>query len=523
MEPPIETVGDGGLGGADRTARKLNSGDLRIRSAKESDFAWELLRLRQVLRIGLACWVAFVGLDAIVVSQLEAAPLWFFLICRAAGAAVLLASIAALRLWPTRALAATVDVVAFGSAALLISVMALGVGGIRSPYFVGVIQVLTVRAAALPAHWKKGLILSGIPATLYPLTMLAASLFLPDVAAQFGDHDTSMLFVVDMSGIYGCLGLVVLASDAAWRLRRQLFEAKMIGRYRLSEKLGSGGMGEVWRAYDRSMKSDVALKFLIHNRLDGPGVARFEREARATSRLSHPNTIRVFDFGWTEDGFPYYAMEYIRGKTLRDLVAQSGPLSPALAQRLFSQIAGALAEAHSMSLVHRDVKPANIMVSQFGGKNHQVKLVDFGLVKMAAGSATTLTAEGWTGGTPSYMAPEVIQGKEADARSDVYSFGATMYFAVTGDAPFPSESTFAVLRAHGAKPLVPPSIRVGAPLPADLEGVIVRCLEKEPNLRFPSCEEVAEALGDVDFSKLSSMSPAVPATLPPGDTLTYEE
>ena len=503
--------------------RKLNSGELRIRSAKENDLAWEVLRLRQVLTIGLGCWVSFVVLDWIVVEWLDAAPFSYFLICRGVGAAVLIGSILAIRQRPTRTMAFVVDLVAFGSAALLISLMALGIGGIQSPYFVGVIQVLTVRAAAMPAPWKTGLLLSGIPATIYPATMLVASLFMPGIATQFSDQRVATLFTVDMFGIYGCLGLVVLGSDAAWRLRRQLFEAKMIGRYRLSEKLGAGGMGEVWRAYDRSLKTDVALKFLVKKHLEGAGLVRFQREARATSRLSHPNTIRVFDFGWTEEGYPYYAMEYVRGKTLRELVAESGPLSSARAQRLFSQVAAALAEAHSIPLVHRDVKPANIMVTQLGGKADQVKLLDFGLVKMAKGSDTTLTATGWTGGTPSYMAPEVIQGREADARADVYSFGATMYFAVTGQAPFPSDSSLAVLRAHVEVALVAPSVRLGTPLAADLEAVIVRCLQKRPEARFPSCREVAEALEQVDLSRLSSTQPALPLAVPRGDTLTYED
>lgn len=507
---------------AAHSAHQLNSGELRIRSAKEDDLAWEALRLRQLLRIGLVCWLLFVGLDYLVVIRLDSAPFWFFVVCRALGAIVFLISMLVLSKWSGKLAVRVVDLTAFGLIALLISVMAIGVGGIRNPYFVGVIQALVIRATAMPAPWRKGLLLSGFPATMYPLTMLIASFFVPSVAEQFSDPDLATLFVVDLAGIYGCLFLVVLGSDAGWRLRRQLFEAKMIGRYRLSEKIGAGGMGEVWRAYDRSLKTDVALKFLQRNRVDERDVARFEREVRATCQLRHPNTIRVSDFGWTDEGYLYYAMEYLDGETLRDLVARKGPLSSAEALPLFRQIASALGEAHTMGLVHRDVKPGNVIVVTLGGVPDQVKLLDFGLVKMAEGSGTGLTATGWMGGTPSYMAPEVVMGLEADARADVYSLGATMYLVVTGQPPFATTSDVATLRAHIERPLVPPSERSAVGISADLEAVIVRCLEKAPEDRYESCVAVAAALASVDVATLAVGRSSEPASLPAGETLTLE-
>jgi serine/threonine-protein kinase len=335
---------------------------------------------------------------------------------------------------------------------------------------------------------------------MYPVTMLVASLFVPSVAAQLANPQLLTLFVADLAGIYGCLFLVVLGSDAGWRLRCQLFEAKMIGRYRLLERVGAGGMGEVWRAHDRSLKTDVALKFLKLDRVDDAHIARFEREASATSKLKHPNTVRVSDFGWTDEGYLYYAMEFLDGETLHNRVAREGALASPEANHLFLQIASALGEAHSVGFVHRDVKPANVMVATLGGVPNQTKLLDFGLVKMAENTRTGLTATGWTGGTPSYMAPEVVMGLDADSRSDVYSFGATMYYVLTGQAPFPTASDLATLRAHVEAPLIPPSACAARPISVDLERIVVRCLEKQPERRYRDCAEVAAQLAEIDLS-----------------------
>lgn len=500
----------------------LGSGEIRIRSVKDDDLAWELLRLRQLLRIGLACWVLFVGLDGLVVLQLDTAPFQFFLACRAFGAVVLIGCLLALEKWSSKLALRVVDIIAFGVAALVISIMALGVGGVRSPYVIGVIQVLVVRATAMPSHWKSGLVLSGIPATIYPVTMLVASMFVPSIAAQLADTQLATLFVADLAGIYGCLFLVVLGSDAGWRLRCQLFEAKMIGRYRLLERVGAGGMGEVWRAHDRSLKTDVALKFLKLDRVDDTHIARFEREVSATSKLKHPNTVRVSDFGWTDEGYLYYAMEFLEGETLHEKVVREGSLASPEAKHLFLQVASALGEAHNVGFVHRDVKPANVMIATLGGVPNQAKLLDFGLVKMTGNTRTGLTATGWTGGTPSYMAPEVIMGLDADSRSDVYSFGAMMYYVLTGQTPFATASDLATLRAHVEAPLIPPSVHATRPIAVDLERIVVRCLEKHPEQRYRDCVEVAAQLAEIDLSVVVASQARSTCEPPAEETRTFE-
>ena len=216
---------------------------------------------------------------------------------------------------------------------------------------------------------------------------------------------------------------------------------------------------------------------------------------RAISRLRHWNTVQIYDYGYTEDGTFYYVMEYVPGLTLEELVRQHGPVPAPRAIHLLRQVCAALREAHAIQLIHRDVKPANIIVGERGGVPDVVKLLDFGIVRPLGldSAAETLTTGGRLLGTPAYMSPEQIRGDATvDARSDIYSLGAVGYLLVTGRPPFARDSPILTLAAHLNDELVPPGAL--QPVPKDLENVLVRCLEKSPQRRYADVGARDEAL-----------------------------
>lgn len=279
-------------------------------------------------------------------------------------------------------------------------------------------------------------------------------------------------------------------------LRSEVHAARKLGQYRLVRKLGAGGMGEVYLAEHSLLKRPCAVKLIRpESGADPIALARFEREVQSSARLAHHNTIEIYDYGHSEDGTFYYVMQYLRGLSLAELVAECGPLPAGRVIYVFRQVCAGLAEAHELGLVHRDLKPANIFVAVLGGEADVVKVLDFGLVKLTADpSATTLTADLTVSGTPLYMAPEQATGqRELDARADVYALGATMYYALTGRPPFDGASPFEVLMAHARDPIVPPS-KVHPGIPADLEAVVVRCLSKQPGDRYPTARALSQDL-----------------------------
>lgn len=296
------------------------------------------------------------------------------------------------------------------------------------------------------------------------------------------------------------IGLTVVISTVGVhlinQLRREVFAAKQLGQYRLKQKLGSGGMGEVYLAEHQMMKRPCALKLINPDKTGDPHVlARFEREVRSTAKLSHWNSIDIFDYGRTADGTFYYVMEYLPGHNIGEIVDMDGPLSPARAVYLMRQVCSALAEAHGIGLVHRDIKPANIFCAYRGGEYDVAKLLDFGLAKPTAriGEAH-LTQDGSITGSPLFMSPEQATGeREADARSDIYSLGAVMYYMLTGRPPFAYDQALKVIVAHVSED--PPLLREFVPeLPLALEEVVMRCLEKDPDDRFQNVLALREAL-----------------------------
>jgi serine/threonine-protein kinase len=267
------------------------------------------------------------------------------------------------------------------------------------------------------------------------------------------------------------------------RLRRRSDEghSEGAGAYLLGEKLGDGGMGVVYEARHARHERPLAIKLLPRSRASSENIRRFEREAEVTQRLDHPNTIQVYEIGRTGDGLPYYTMEYVDGLDLQALVERDGPLAPARVACLLAQLAGALSEVHAAGLIHGDVKPANAMWST----GDRVKLLDFGLAR-AVGEPLAEDRNGYAAiaGTPLYLAPEAITAPEnVDARSDLYALGALGYFLLTGVPPFAGKSWVEVCghQVHSAP--VPPSLRLGTSFPAELEALLLECLDKSPERR----------------------------------------
>jgi serine/threonine-protein kinase len=300
-------------------------------------------------------------------------------------------------------------------------------------------------------------------------------------------------------GLFASAAVAVFGSFKLSRLGQEAFLARQLGQYRLRRRLGRGGMGEVYLAEHRLLKRPCAVKVIRPGQAgDSELLRRFEREVQATARLGHPNTVEVYDYGHAADGTFYYVMEYLPGLTLDRLVRRDGPLPAGRAVHFLRQLCGALREAHEAGLVHRDVKPGNVIVCRKGGVDDVAKLLDFGLVRppAAEGAATRLTQEGMVVGTPDFMAPEQAHGSaELDARCDLYSLGALAYFLLTGRPPFVGRSALEVLIAHAHQPPAP--LREHRPdVPADLEAVVLRCLAKDPAQRFPDADGLDRALAD---------------------------
>jgi serine/threonine protein kinase len=296
-----------------------------------------------------------------------------------------------------------------------------------------------------------------------------------------------------------------VTSSTIYGLRQQVKAASEIGQYTLEEKIGSGGMGEVWRARHRMLIRPAAVKVISSPELGSSGardpelrLRRFEREARATAGLKSPHTVQLYDFGVTDDGSLYYAMELLDGIDLDTLVERYGPVPPERAIQLLVQVCASLDEAHQNGLVHRDIKPANIVVCRIGSAWDFVKVLDFGLVKLGSPreskQSLLLSADDNVTGTPGFMAPEVLVGSDTDHRVDLYALGCVAYWLVTGKLVFEGPGAIKVMSDHLHSRPVPPSERSSVLLPEQLESLILQCLEKEPDQRPASARELQARL-----------------------------
>ncbi len=290
------------------------------------------------------------------------------------------------------------------------------------------------------------------------------------------------------------IAIATITSAVIYGLTQQVREARRLGQYTLTERIGAGAMGEVHKAKHALLRREAALKLIASHQASEETLHRFELEVQHTAELTHPNTISIYDYGRTPEGVLYYVMEYLDGVDLETLVDTDGPQPPGRVVSILRQVCSAIAEAHDRGLIHRDLKPANVMLCVRGGELDVVKVLDFGLVTQVGGdpskSSETLL------GTPHYMAPEAIRAPtEIDAKVDLYAIGAIGYFLLSGKTVFDAEEVPKILRAHLESTVVPPSTRLGLPLPEELERVLCSCLAKEPSERPANARKLRALLG----------------------------
>lgn len=346
-----------------------------------------------------------------------------------------------------------------------------------------------VRAALVPSNPWLATAMAAVSAVPFALG-LAALYRRADSSVVLDPNAATLAVVRSMAG--GIFGVFVV-SKTIYGLRSAVEKAVQLGQYIVHEKIGEGGMGAVYRASHAMMKRPTAIKVIPPDRAGANAVARFEREVMAASRLTHPNNVAIYDYGRTRGGVFYYAMELLDGEDLARVVDREGPQPAERTMRILRQMAAALEEAHAAGLVHRDVKPENVVLCTRGGMSDFVKVLDFGLVKDIASPSATLTSERAIAGTPLYMAPEAILAPETvGPPADVYGLGCVAYVLLTGRPPFEAHNLIAVCAAHVHQPPEPPSMRALA-IPPSLDALVLRCLAKDPSER-PSTHELASAL-----------------------------
>lgn len=307
--------------------------------------------------------------------------------------------------------------------------------------------------------------------------------------------------------------MAYVGAHVVYKLGTDVTRAREMGSYGLVERLGSGGMGEVWLAKHRMLARPAAIKLVrpeVLGEADSDGLrialTRFEREAQATASMRSPHTIELYDFGVSDDGTFYYVMELLDGFDLETLVRKFGPVPPERAIHLLRQACDSLGEAHQEGLIHRDIKPANMYVCRHGRKVDFIKVLDFGLVKSRrepSGDDIKLTAANVVGGTPAYMAPEQVAGDlPIDGRTDIYALGCVGYWLLTGQVVFEGPTVLNIMVQHLKAEPVPPSQRTELEVPASLEKTVLSCLEKDPDRRPQSADALSEVLAACETRQL---------------------
>lgn len=475
-------------------------GTLRVASEALASFdaAADRKVVGRAIWIGLWTWPAFTALDAYMCFvAYPGAPFGVFLVYRVLIELLMFGVYRA-------SLRETTDVawlfrflqVSFGAAALAIALMAIHLGGIRSPYMHGISIVALVWAALIPTHWRRGLPIFIHIGLVFPIVMGIGALVSPAAHAAWMATDALIVFVSNYVFVLSSSILSIILSHLVWSAQQQL---RKVGSYELEERLGQGGMGEVWRARHHLLARRAAIKLVRPEALGGDpqtrrvALSRFEREAQATASLRSPHTIDLYDFGISDTGAFYYVMELLVGRDMQSLVTDFGQLPPERVLYLLEQVCESLAEAHVAGLVHRDIKPSNIYVCREGLQCDFVKVLDFGLARDRRPEAVRLTMD--TGeritGTPAYMAPEVIMGATAiDPRVDIYALGCVAYFLLTGQLVFEGTTPMKTLLKHVEEAPVPPSQRAEIAVPPALDALILQCLEKDPDRRPKDAQAV---------------------------------
>jgi serine/threonine-protein kinase len=356
------------------------------------------------------------------------------------------------------------------------------------------ISLIYIYGLIIPNNWKRAAVIISLMG-LFPIAMIASTAWHRPAMQEVLFEDGYMSLVAIWIGIPTLAA--IFGSHTINSLRKEATAARQVGSYRLIERIGVGGMGEVYLAEHKLLKRPCAIKLIHDSHAQDPqSVARFETEVQASARLTHWNTIEIYDYGVTEDGTFYYVMEYLPGKNLQEIVDSYGPMSAARTIHILRQVCAGLKEAHAIGLIHRDIKPGNVFATERGGVFDVAKLVDFGLVKsiVPQEKPINLTLEGMVIGSPLYVAPEQAMGNDRpDARGDIYSLGAVAYFVLTGRPLFVHEKPLQVIFAHVNEMVERPS-NIRSDIPADLEAVILKCLEKDPSRRYQTVEELDRAL-----------------------------
>jgi len=349
---------------------------------------------------------------------------------------------------------------------------------------------LVIRAAMIPSTARRTRWLTGLLGI--PLVVIATHGYEPTA------EDASLLGQAVGTAVWWTFTVVICSviSSTIYGLRRKVIEARKLGQYTLEAKLGEGGMGLVYRASHAMLRRPTAIKLLRPGQGQAIDLARFEREVRMTARLSHPNTVTIYDYGRTQDDVFYYAMELLEGADLDSLVRHCGPQPPSRVVHILERVADALSEAHEIGLIHRDIKPSNIVLCARGGSLDVPKVVDFGLVRQVEeADEIPLTISGMVLGTPRYMSPEaIVQGESVDGRTDLYAVGAMGYYLLTGEHAIEGSTVMQLCWNQVHSKPIPPSDHLGHPLPGDLEQILLDCLAKEPGDRPDSAASLRDRL-----------------------------
>ena len=356
-----------------------------------------------------------------------------------------------------------------------------------------VIMTVIFRAVIVPSSARRTQILSWMAVSL----PLASSAFVFAGEGR-GLVNAAVHCVWTASWLVAAVFVAGVTSRVIYGLRKEVREALQLGQYTLGEKIGEGGMGAVYHARHAHLRRPTAIKLLTATQGGEARAERFEREAQLTSGLKHQNTVAIFDYGRTPDGVFYYAMEYLDGLNLDDLVRGDGAQPAARVVHVLRQVASALVEAHGVGLIHRDIKPANvILLPEYGAALDVAKVVDFGLVK-ALKDGGDLTQD-QIAGTPHYLSPEAIRAPEqVDARSDLYSLGVLGYYLLAGQQVFPGRNAVEICGHHLHTKPVPPAEKLGRPVSPLLSALLLDCLEKEADWRPASARELIARLASCD-------------------------
>jgi serine/threonine-protein kinase len=454
--------------------------------------------IRRAMLIAVWVWPSFTMLDVLMQATLyPAARTWHYLSLRVLEEVILVlfyrVSLSRNITLGTLIKAHNLSFVTIG---LCIVLIALDFGGLNSAYVHGLSIAMLVRCVVVAAPISLQLRALAPMALSFPVVLAIVGAFSPSVRAAWLDRDSVLRFAsnyvfVITSGLVGAI-----SSRTVWHTQQQLYQARKLGRYRLEAPIGEGGMNEVWLAWDDRLRRNVALKLLrTEGTPEDAAVLRFEQEAYAASKLNNPNTIRIFDFGASDDGIYYIAMEYLRGADLAALVRDHGPLPVPRVVYFGIQACRSLIEAHDAGIIHRDIKPHNLFITRVGDDPDFLKLFDFGIARMvSSANVTALTTTGSVHGTPAFMSPEACCGMTADARSDIYSLGATLYYLLTGVPPFDGTTMGQMLVAHLThEPLAPSRVR-NEPISRAVEAIVLRCLAKDPQGRYQSARDLCTAL-----------------------------